>query len=222
MNESVRELERRGLARSLSVFLTALFFLIVAAGVLRVIGLSISALTDYDDGWEFDVPVAIGEGSFYPRLPVEVAEDTASAFLSKGISRGQGKWILHHYSLPIHVGGEAIHLLLYGALLWGITLLRRVLSTAAGGRPFDRLNPRRLNTLGWIILLSSALASTLQYLVSKWVLSGFEPASVPLSPSIDIHQEWILCGLLVMVLAAIWNEAVPHDLAEGASECRSS
>ncbi len=208
MSEDIKGLERRGLARGLKIFLDVFFFLILAAGVLRVVGLSISAFTDYDEGWEFDVPVAIGEGSFYPRLPVEVVQDTASVFFSKGISQSQGELILHHYSLPLHLGGEALHLLLYGALLWGITLLRRILATTAGGRPFDPLNPGRLNTLGWIIFFSSALASLLQYLVSRWVLSRFEATTVPLSPSIDFHQEWIMCGLLVLVLAAIWKDAV--------------
>jgi len=209
MNESIGGLKRRRLAQGLKILLDVLVFLVLAVGVIRMAGLSVSAFTDYDEGWELDVPVAIGKGSFYPRFPVEVAQGTASAaFLSKGISGAQGKLILHHYSLPLHSGGEAIHLLLYGALLWGIILLRRVLSTTAGGRPFDRLNPSRLNRLGWVIVFSSAVASVIQYFLSKWVLSRFEPATVPLSPSMDIHQEWILCGLLVLVLAAIWNEAV--------------
>ena len=208
MTESNGGLERRGLARGLKIFLDVFFFLILALGVVRVVGLSVSAFTDYDDGWEFDVPVAIGEGSLYFRLPVEFVQDTTSGFLSKGISQAQGELILHHYSLPMHLGGEAIHLLFYVAALWILTLLRRILATTAGGCPFDPRNPGRLNTLGWIIMCSAALASLLQYLVSGWVLSRFEDTAVPLSPSVDFQQEWILCGLLVLVLSAIWKGAV--------------
>jgi hypothetical protein len=185
MNDSVRGLERRGLAQGLKVFLGVFFFLILAAGVLSVVALSISTFTDYDDGWEFDVPVAVGEGSFYTRLPSAFVQDTTSGFLSKGISQAQGKLVLHHYSLPLHLGNTAMVLLFYGALLWGITLLRRILATTAGGRPFDPLNPGRLNTLGWIILLSSALASLLQYVASRWVLSRFEATN---RPPLSLHR----------------------------------
>ena len=208
MNESVKELKRRGLARVLKIFMDVLFFLVLAAGVAVVVAASISAFTDYDGGWEFDVPVAIGEGSFYPHLPREFVQDTASGFMSKGISRAQGKLVLHHYGLPLHLGDTALSLLFYLAALWILALLRRILAATAGGRPFDPLNPGRLNTLGWVIIGSSAVAALLQFLVSRWLLSRFEPSTIPLSPSIDIHQEWIFVGLLVLVLAAIWNEAV--------------
>jgi hypothetical protein len=208
MNESIEGLKRRGLARGLNIILGVLIFLIVAAGVIRVLGVSISALTEYDDGWELDVPVAIGEGSFYTRLWFEIVEDTASAFISKGISQARGRLILHHYNLPLHSSRQAGHLLVYAALLWGITLLRRILATTAAGYPFDPLNPSRLNMLGWIILCWSAVASLQKYLMSKWILSRLEPVTVPLAPAIDIHLEWLMCGLLVLVLAAIWKEAV--------------
>lgn len=207
MTESTRGLKRRGLARGLKIFLDVFFFLILAAAVLTVVAALLSTFTEYDDGWEFEVPVAIGEGAFYPRLPLEFVQDTTSGFLSKGISEGQGKLVLHHYTLPLHLGGTAISLLFYGALLWGITLLRRILATTAGGRPFDPLNPGRLNMLGWIIVCSAVLASLLQFLVSRRVLSRFGDTVVPLSPSLDFNQEWILCGLLVLVLAGIWKEA---------------
>lgn len=207
MNERTKGLERRGLARGLRIFLDVFIFLILAAAVIRAVGASISAFTDYRDGWVFEVPVAIGEGSFYTRLPVEGSQDTGSGFLSR-ISQGRGNLILYHHSLPLHLGGEAVILLLYGVLLWGIFMLRQILVTTAAGRPFDPLNPTRLNRLGWIILSLSVLASVAQYLASKWVLSRFGPVSIPLAPAIEVHGEWLMCGLLVLVLAAIWSHAV--------------
>jgi len=203
----LRGLERRGLARGLRIFLDFFIFLILAAAVIRAVGASISAVTDYRDGWEFDVPVAIGEGSFYTRLPVEGEQDTKSSFLSR-VSQGRGNLILYHHSLPLHLGGEAVILLLYGVVLWGIFMLRQILVTTAAGRPFDPLNPSRLNRLGWIIVCLSLLAFVAQYLASKWVLSRFGPTTIPLAPSMDFHGEWLMCGLLVLVLAAIWNHAV--------------
>jgi hypothetical protein len=45
-------------------------------------------------------------------------------------------------------------------------------------------------------------------MMSRWTLARVEVTTVPLSPPMEIHTEWILCGLLVLVLAAIWKEAV--------------
>ncbi len=204
-------LERRGLARGLKICLDILFYLVLAAGLLMVASLTISAFTDYDDGWRLDVPVAIGEGSIFPRLPVEIVRNAPPAFENIEnihLAKGQGLLRFLSYSFPVNLGEEAIALLFLGVFLWAITLLRRILATTAGGRPFDPINPRRLNTLGWIIVSASILTSILQYLASKWLLSMVEVTTIPLSPSILIHKEWILCGLLVLVLAAIWKDAV--------------
>lgn len=208
MNENDRGLQRRGLARALKLILDFFFVLMIAVAILRVVAVSISSFTDYDEGWEFDVPVAIGEGGFYTRLPHEFAQDTTSGFLSKGISQARGTLILHHYRLPLHLAATSIILLFNVAAILILLLLRRILATTARGRPFDPLNPKRLNLLGWIILCTTALATVSQYVVSVRVLSIFRNTLVPLSPSIDFHQEWILCSLLILVLAAIWKEAV--------------
>ena len=101
-----------------------------------------------------------------------------------------------------------VSLLFFIGILWGLILLRRILATTAGGHPFDPKNPGRLNALGWIIFAFVAIASLLQYLTSRWVLTKFTDTMIPLSPAIDLQQGWILCGLLVLVLAAIWRVAV--------------
>ncbi len=209
MNATVEGLQRRGLARGLKISLDVLFYLtLVVAVVMRVGALGISSFTDYEDGWEHNVPVAVGEGSFYAHLPVEAVHDAWPALEYTRISAAHGRLRFLHYSLPVHLGRSAIALLFTGLFLWGLTLLRRILATTAGGRPFDPINPRRLNALGWLVLASSALATLLDYMMSKWTLSRIEITTVPLSPPMEIHTEWILCGLLVLVLAAIWKEAV--------------
>jgi len=210
MSENIKGLERRGLARGLKIFLDILFYLTIAVGILgfSAVAFSIPTFTGYDDGWEVRVPVAVGESSFFPRMPVEVDSGASPALENIMIWETQGKLRFLHYSFPANLVEEAIEFLFLGLLLWAITLLRRILATTAGGRPFDPINPRRLNTLGWIIVSASVSTSLLQYLASKWILSKVEVVTIPLSPSIQIHQEWILCGLLVLVLAAIWKQAV--------------
>lgn len=209
MNQDMGRLDRRGLARGLKIFLDVLFYLaLVVGGILRLVALGVSALPDYDDGWELNVPVAVGEGSFWPRLQLEVPPNPSPALQNIRIENAQGELRYFHHDFPLHLREQAIAFLFVGLSLWGITLLRRILATTAGGHPFDPINPRRLNTLGWIILSSSALASLLQFLVGRSVLSGLEVTTIPLSPHADFQQEWLLCGLLVLVLAGIWKEAV--------------
>lgn len=89
-----------------------------------------------------------------------------------------------------------------------LALLRRILDTTAGGRPFHPYNPRRLRALGWIILGTAFSSSLLHYLESRWALSRVEVVTIPLSPVVELHEGWIVCGLLVLILAAIWREAV--------------
>ena len=208
MAEESGTLERRGLARGLKICLDILFYIVLAVGILLAGGLTISLFSDYDDGWEIRAPVAVGETSLFSRLPVEIEMDVSPAFENPSIWEAQGKLRFLHYSLPLHLGESAASFLTLGILLWAITLLRRILATTAGGHPFDPQNPRRLNTLGWILLLSSVLTSFLQYLASRWILSKVEVTTFPLSPLVQVYKEWILCGLLVLVLAAIWKQAV--------------
>jgi hypothetical protein len=65
-----------------------------------------------------------------------------------------------------------------------------------------------LHLLGWIIIAASVVSSLLQYLASRWALTKVEIVSIPVSPIIQTNKVWIVCGLLVLVLAAIWKQAV--------------
>jgi hypothetical protein len=208
MSEDPKGLERRGLARGLKVFLDILFYLAFAVGVLLAVSLPISTFSNYDEGWDGNFPVAVGEGVLYPELHVGVDETTWPGLVNVRVTGARGELRFLHHSLPTHLGWAAGFLLLWGAFLWAVTLLRRILATTAGGHPFDPVNVRRLNLLGWIIVMASVLTSSLEYLASRWVLSRVDVVTVPLSPSLQIHAGWIVCGLLVLVLAGIWRVAV--------------
>jgi hypothetical protein len=207
MSEDVNRMERRGLARGLKVFLDIMFFLVFGVGALLAVSLPISAFTGYDEGWDGNFPVAVGEGLLYPTLPVAVDGPAWSRAENIRVTRARGELRFLHQSLSTHLAWAAAFLLYWGAFLWGVTLLRRILATTAGGRPFDPVNARRLNTLGWIILLAASLTSVLEYLASRWILSRLDIATLPLSPSVQIHVGWILCGFMVLVLAGIWRVA---------------
>lgn len=208
MNTDTGTLHRRGLARGLKIFLDIIFFLILLVGILLIGSLPISMSSGYDDGWDLSIPVTIGETSIIPRLPIEITQESPAVFEAPRIAYGTGQLRLFHHHLPLHLLNAALYLCIFVVLLWGIRLLRQILATTAGGRPFDPSNPRRLNILGWLILSASLSASLLQYLASRWALSQITVLTVPVSPLIRFSQEWIVCGLLVLVLAAIWKEAV--------------
>jgi putative transcriptional regulator len=65
--------------------------------------------------------------------------------------------------------------------LWIVTLLRRILATTGKGRPFEALNARRLDTLGWVIVSTSVVTSLHQYLASRWILSTVQVRTLPVS-----------------------------------------
>jgi hypothetical protein len=208
MSEEIGTLDRRMLARGLKIFLDILFYLILLVGVLLVGSLPVSVSSGYHDGWDLIVPVTIGEGSLRPRLNLEIAQDSQAVFEVARIRDGYGKLHLFHHNLSLCLLNAAFIILILAVLLWAITLLRRILATTVGGHPFHPSNPRRLNLLGWIILAASVLASLLQYLASRWVLTRVEIINIPVSPVIQSNKEWVVCGLLVLVLAAIWKQAV--------------
>jgi hypothetical protein len=209
MSEGIGSLHRRGLARGLKIFLDVLFFLTLFVGILLLISIPISAFTAYDEGWDANFPVAVGEGLLYPTLPVQVHETGWPGMENVRVFGARGELRFLHHSLPTHLAVAGIYILYLGVFLWGVTLLRRILAATAGARPFDPLNVRRLNALGWIIVAAAALTSALEFLASRWVLSRLDVVDpVPLSPSVQIHVGWIICGFTVLILAGIWRTAV--------------
>lgn len=208
MTPESETLERRGLARGLKIFLDLLFWATVLVGVMLLVSLPISMSSSYEDGWDLIIPTSIGEESLRPRLPLEFEQDPPKLFEYASIGDGHGLLHLFHHHLPLHLLNATGLFLFILVFLWAVNLLREILATTVKGRPFDPVNPRRLSTLGWIIISASVATSLLQYFASKWILSRVEILSVPTSPSIQSNKEWIVCGLLVLVLAAIWKEAV--------------
>lgn len=208
MSGDTGTLGRRRLAKSLKIFLDIVFYSVLLVGFLLLLSLPTSMSPGYRDGWDLIIPVTIGESSLAPHLPVEVIQDPSSLFESTRISNGRGLLHLFHHHRSLFLLNVAFYVLVFLVLLWGINLMRRILATTAGGRPFDPTNPRRLNTLGWLIVGASLLASLLRYFASRWALSKVAATSIPLSPMVQIDKEWVFCGLVVLVLASIWKQAV--------------
>ncbi|MBT8396658.1 MAG: DUF2975 domain-containing protein [Gemmatimonadetes bacterium] len=190
-------LERRGLAKGLRVWLDLLTVLVLLAGVALIVVWPILVWTG-TEAYEITVPVTIHESAIFPQ--------GAPEGLSLVESMGELKFT------PETFGPKLLYWVLSLAvvtiLVYGILLLRRILTTTAAGSPFHPSNPKRLNELGWLIVSTSLLASATVYLAGRWVLSSPRFEGLPVSPLFDLGQGGIFTGLLVLVLAAIWKEAV--------------
>jgi hypothetical protein len=190
-------LERRGLAKGLRVFLDLILGLILLAGIALIVVRPVLVWTGHEV-YQVTIPVTISEDAIV--LPM------GSEGLSLIETRGELKFVPDHF-VPKLVYW-ILTVVVVTIFVYGILLLRRILATTAKGFPFHPLNPRRLSDLGWIIVSTSLLATAAEFLAGRWALSNPRFENLPLSPIFDLGQGWIFTGLLVLVLAAIWKEAV--------------
>lgn len=93
-------------------------------------------------------------------------------------------------------------------VLWLVWLVRRILVATAKGTPFDPANVRNLTLMGWIVVLAGSVGPVLEHGLVRWILSQVEPTELPLSPPLDFRLGVVFLGLLILVLAAVWREAV--------------
>jgi hypothetical protein len=213
--EESKTLERRSLAKGLKVWIDILFFLVVSAGAVFATMWPIAAWAGHGS-FDLTIPVSIGESSLLPIHPFELAPAIPTEGLPSGAqesrfgslvkTRGELRFSTSAFGPALVFWASSV--VLFCALAFGLLLLRRILATVVEGRPFHPSNPGRLNHLGWIILASSLILPLIQFLFGVWTLPRDQAAGIPLSASLVVQEEWVFCGLLVLLLAAIWKEAV--------------
>jgi len=190
-------LERRGLAKGLRVWLDLLLGLVLLAGIALIIVWPVLVWTG-QEVYQVRIPVSIDDSSVFPPGEYEGLSLVKTMGELKFVPENFGPKLLYWI-----VSVVAIAVLVYGLLL-----LRRILTTAARGFPFHPSNPRRMNHLGWLIVSTTVLATICQFWAGTWALSNPRFAELPLSASVQLDQGWLFFGLLVLVLASIWKEAV--------------
>jgi hypothetical protein len=190
-------LERRGLAKGLRVWLDILLVIVLLATVAITVVWPLLSWAG-QEAYEVTVPVSVDRDA--------LSSPGGHGGVSLADTRGQLKYLPETFFPKLVFW--LISVVAVAVLIYGILLLRRVLSTTARGSPFHPDNPRRLNRLGWLIVATSLVATVAEFLAGRWVLSDPELAGLPLSPLLKFDQGWLFVGLLVLVLAAIWKEAV--------------
>jgi hypothetical protein len=221
--EESKTLERRGLAKGLKVWIDILFFLSILSAILIAIMGPLSMVSDRVS-FQMRIPVSIGESSLLPVHRLEVSREALEGDIATDRQRAgdriadpetgftlvnaRGELRFRHPPSSTRAVYLASVAILAGLLVMALILIRQILTTTAQGRPFDRRNPHRLNRLGWIILLTGVFLPYLQFRISKWVLSHYELTGTPVRAAFEFRQEWLFFGLVVLLLAAIWREAV--------------
>ena len=197
MNNESSRLERRRLAKGLKIWLDVVFLLICLAGVVLIVvwpALSIAGKEVY----EITVPVALDENAL--RLP----EGTEGLTIDE--AQGELKISPRHFGAA--AGFWVFSVVFIGALLYGLWLVRKILATTAEGVPFHPDNPRRLNHLGWVIVATALGATASQFVFGRWALAQLGSPELPISSTWELDQGWLVCGLLILVLASVWKQAV--------------
>jgi len=197
MIQESKTLERRRLAKGLKIFLDVIFYVLLLAGFIVLVIGPVASLTGHEV-YEITVPVALDEDA--------LLQEGGFGGLALEDARGEIRLA------PPQFGPKAafwiLSVVFFGAGVYGLLLMRRILATTAEGFPFHPDNPKRLNHLGWVIVATSLVAGISAYLFGRWALSDPQHAGLPLSPTNPLHGEGILFGLLVLVLASIWKQAV--------------
>jgi hypothetical protein len=192
-----RTLERRGLAKGLKIWLDIVFYLLIAAGFIVVVLWPILSMAG-EDQFQISVPVAFEEEALFPDHGVEG--------LSFHEVRGKLELVTTQFSPNALFW--ILTLAFVSAAVYGLLLVRSILRTTIEGHPFHPRNPRRLNHLGWIMVGTSLLASLASFLFGLWARSQLQGSELPLASTFQGYGEWLLCGLFILVLAAVWKEAV--------------
>ena len=163
------------------------------------------AMTVSDAPADVALKVAIGARSLWPVMPMagggvgSVAVDSLRVINATGELRFlTTAWWLHLAS--------AGHMFV-GALLglFVIYLLRKILASVIAQRPFARSNVRRMRLLGFILLGVSVLRPLAEYSVARLVLSQVAIENVSLSAPIAFSLDAVFGGLLLLVLATIFD-----------------
>jgi len=156
---------------------------------------------------EGSVWVAVGAGRFVPVQRLELRPGTGGGVLSDPVLvKTRGELRFHTRRADLMLLGFLPLFIVAAAVLAGGWQLRQVLAAVARGEPFAASNPRRIATMGWIILAVAAVEPLLAYLPARAVLRTLQVEGIVLSPSLAFDTSTLLAGLLILVLAAVFRE----------------
>lgn len=206
----MQEAPRSRLAAALRIWMDVGLALVALAVVGLVVWLAISPFQMRQPGTVGDgaVWVGIGTSSIIPIHRLELSPTAgAPALTDPTLVKARGELRFHTRRFDLMLLSFLPMLLVAGAVLAGGWQLRQVLASVARGEPFVHTNPRRIATIGWIILLLAVLQPLLAYVPAAVVLRAAAiEEGIALSPTLLLDGSTVLVGLLVLVLALVFRE----------------
>ena len=91
------------------------------------------------------------------------------------------------------------------AFLGTVYHLRKLIESVSQKRPIDSINPRRLRIIAYIVMVVGPLMGILQYLLSLNLLDKIGSGAAILRPNLDLHLITVILGLLILVIAAVFQ-----------------
>lgn len=197
------------LRKGLKVWADLVFFGGAAAFlVIFVLGIIASLPVVGSEEWVVAVPVAIGEGTLRPVLTLPAGQDPGSGLSEVRIVDAGGELRVNSLRPGLFLGSLTFYWAALLIALWVVFLLRRILIKTYQGEPFNPRNVRDLALMGWITLVASAVGPFLEFGFSRWILGQVEVTGIALSAPFNPRLGGILFGLLLLLLAGVWKEAV--------------
>ncbi|MBC8366760.1 DUF2975 domain-containing protein [bacterium] len=149
--------------------------------------------------------VSIGERALFPIVPLKIVEGFSDSGIEVANMRSMsGDLSIETTNKPLllmHI--LIIVLYLVPALLY-LRIFRNMMDTSLEGRPFDSLNIRRLKWMGWLTILFSFFFPLMENIKARLILGATQIEGLPIQPSLDISEEGIVTGLVILALSAIF------------------
>lgn len=202
----VMSARRLGPARALKVWLDVVLVLGGLGGAVVAVWLAVSPFVLRAGGRPVDAQVRVSLGPSM-LLPVSAVVATAAddAIRSTHLVKARGELRFETTDWLVQVVSNGAQLLTLVFALAGIYLAREMLRAAIAGAPFAPANVRRLRRLALLLVAAGLVVPLVEYAAARMVLARLLVEGTPLSPSPPIALDPILAGLLVLVLAAVFQ-----------------
>jgi len=197
--------------RVVKVWLDIAFWLGLLGGVVLAGWTLISPVVIARSGRPADlsVKVAVGSGSLLPVEQLQTPQDAdgsrTSALTRPRLVKARGELRLDATSWGLQAASNLGRLVGIALALWVIYLMRRVVATVIAGDPFVAENARRIRWIAMIVIAAGVVGPFVDYVVARAVLARVAIEGVTLSPPVPVEASPILEGLLVWVLAAVFD-----------------
>jgi len=193
------------LARALKVWLDVVLVAGLLAWGLIVVWVAATPLFMRPDRpADATVQVSVGRSMVLPAVPL-AASSSDGSIAETHLVKARGELRFQTNDWLVHVASNGALLLTTMFSLVGIFLVREMLRAAIAGEPFAPANVRRLRQLALLLVAAGVIVPLLDYATAVLVLGRIQLTGLPLSPALPVALDPVLVGLLIYVLAAVFD-----------------